>query len=85
MKLSVLSILASAFALAGAEPLGDSDADNSASKGTVFNSKPVPPLLELTPANWNDEVNKTKWLLVKNFRYQAVLFYYPMFFVFHKC
>ncbi|KAG5928307.1 hypothetical protein E4U53_002698 [Claviceps sorghi] len=67
MQLSVLPILASAFALARAEPLGDSDAEQSASPGTVFNSKPVPPLLELTPKNWNDEVNKTKWLLVKNF------------------
>ncbi|KAG6001492.1 hypothetical protein E4U54_001076 [Claviceps lovelessii] len=69
MKLSVLSVLASALALAGAKPLGDGDSDvkKSAPKGTVFNSKRVPPLLELTPANWKDEVNKTKWLLVKNF------------------
>ncbi|KAG5982638.1 hypothetical protein E4U55_001618 [Claviceps digitariae] len=67
MKLTVLSILASALALARAKPLGDSDTDKSAPQGTVFNSKTVPPLLELTPTNWNDEVNKTKWLLVKNF------------------
>ncbi|KAG6091411.1 hypothetical protein E4U30_006999 [Claviceps sp. LM220 group G6] len=67
MKLSVLSLLASALALARAEPLGDEDADKDVAASTVFNSKTVPPLLELTATNWNDEVNKTKWLLVKNY------------------
>ncbi|KAG6023946.1 hypothetical protein E4U41_001901 [Claviceps citrina] len=67
MKLSVLSLLASALALARAEPLGDSTADKSAAEATVFNSKTVPPLLELTPTNWKDEVNKTRWLVVKHY------------------
>ncbi|KAG5955993.1 hypothetical protein E4U58_006804 [Claviceps cyperi] len=67
MKLSVLSLLASALALARAEPLGDEDTDEDVAASTVFNSKTVPPLLELTATNWNDEVNKTKWLLVKNY------------------
>ncbi|KAG6022188.1 hypothetical protein E4U19_005198 [Claviceps sp. Clav32 group G5] len=67
MKLSVFSLLASALALARAEPLGDEDADKDVAASTVFNSKTVPPLLELTATNWNDEVNKTKWLLVKNY------------------
>ncbi|KAK2606071.1 hypothetical protein QQS21_003466 [Conoideocrella luteorostrata] len=67
MRPSVLSLLAGAWALVRAEPLGDSETDKDASKGTTFNSKPVPPLLELTASNWKDEVNKTKWLLVKHY------------------
>ncbi|QPG94813.1 hypothetical protein C2857_007043 [Epichloe festucae Fl1] len=65
MRLSVLALLASALALARAESLGESDTDESAPKSTTFNSQTVPPLLELTPQNWKDEVNKTKWLMVK--------------------
>lgn len=72
MRLSILSLLAGAAALARAEPLGDGSAEKEADKGTTFNHKTVPPLLELSPSNWNEQVNKTRWLMVKHFRYEKM-------------
>ena len=40
----------------------------SAAEGTEFEGKKVPPLLELTPNNWEAESKASKWLLVKHFR-----------------
>ncbi|GAO16588.1 hypothetical protein UVI_02019740 [Ustilaginoidea virens] len=77
MRLSAWSLLASAAALVRAKE--NSDANKSVSQGTVFDLKPVPPLLELSPANWNDEVNKTTWLIVKNYRCEAVIAFAPTF------
>ena len=71
MRLSLLSLMAGAAALVRAEPLGDSDTDKDAAKPTTFDNKPVPPLMELTPSTWADEVNKTRWLLVKHFRFDT--------------
>jgi protein disulfide-isomerase len=70
MRLSILSLLAGAAALVAAEALGDSNTDKDAAKDTTFDSKPVPPLIELTPSNWAEQVNKTRWFLVKHFRYE---------------
>lgn len=73
MRLSVLALLASALALARAGSLDEFDTDESAPKSTTFNSQTVPPLLDLTPQNWKDEVNKTKWLMVKFYRYTDMM------------
>jgi protein disulfide-isomerase len=35
---------------------------------TVFNSITVPPFLELTPTNWDEEIKKSKYILVKHYR-----------------
>lgn len=35
---------------------------------TVFNGISVPPMLELTPKNFNKEIVGTKWMLVKHYR-----------------
>lgn len=69
MRPSVFSLLAGIAALARAEPLGDSDEGSAASTGVSTEAQPFPPMVELTQANWNDEVNKTRWLMVKHFRY----------------
>lgn len=49
-----------------------SSASNSeedlASKGTYFNGKKVPPLLELTEDTWDEEIKKSEWLLVKYYK-----------------
>lgn len=35
---------------------------------TIFDGKQVPPMLELTPANYNTEIKKTKYMVVKHYR-----------------
>ena len=37
-------------------------------EATYFNSQKVPPLLELTPDNFEDELKKSKFLLIKHYR-----------------
>lgn len=71
MRSSILSLLASALTLVGAEASGASETEKDAVQSTIFNNQTVPPLVELTPSNWADEVKKSKWLLVKHFRYDA--------------
>ncbi|KAF7558730.1 hypothetical protein G7046_g5431 [Stylonectria norvegica] len=65
MRLSPLAILAGASALARAQSL--SEVTDSKIPSTTFNSINVPPLLELTPANWESEINQTQWLLIKHY------------------
>lgn len=36
---------------------------------TQFDGKTVPPLLELTPANFDQEIKASKYLLVKHYRW----------------
>ncbi|OAA47742.1 Thioredoxin-like fold protein [Metarhizium rileyi] len=67
MRLGALSLLAGALALVRAETPVDSSSENDAIGSTKFNGETVPPLTELTPSNWADEVKKSKWLLVKHF------------------
>ncbi|KOS18346.1 Uncharacterized protein ESCO_003043 [Escovopsis weberi] len=38
-----------------------------AAETTYFDSIAVPPMMELTPSTWDDEVEKSRWLLVKHF------------------
>lgn len=37
-------------------------------ENTYFNAKKVPPLLELTPDNWDAEMKLSRWLFVKHYR-----------------
>lgn len=35
---------------------------------TTFDGKLVPPILELTPSNWDTEIRKSRYMLVKHYR-----------------
>ncbi|PNY26060.1 Uncharacterized protein TCAP_04004 [Tolypocladium capitatum] len=62
MRPNALALLAGVAALGRAQSLGDRDPNK---EGTTFNSVAVPPLLELTPSNWETESRQSRWLLVK--------------------
>lgn len=66
MRLLSFSLLFGAAALAAAAP-PEVD-DDAAREATFFNGKKVPPLLELTPDNWEKEVKASKYLMVKHYR-----------------
>lgn len=36
---------------------------------TIFDGKQVPPMLVLTPANYDTEIKRTKYMVVKHYRY----------------
>jgi protein disulfide-isomerase len=57
------------FALLGVATLAQSAATKKKKvvQPTVFNGIQVPPLLELTPTNWEEEYKKTKWLMIKHY------------------
>lgn len=74
MRPNALTLLAGVAALGRAQTLGESDPNK---EGTTFNSVAVPPLLELTPSNWETEAKQSRWLLVKHYRYVANLFAAP--------
>lgn len=67
MRLSPFALLAGAAALTRAQSL-NKEAMNS-KKATTFNGVTVPPLLEITPSNFEDELKQTKYLMVKHYRY----------------
>lgn len=66
MRLSPLALLAGAWALARAQSL--TEEDDPKKENTYFNSIKVPPLLELSPANWEAETSQTRWMMVKHYR-----------------
>lgn len=66
MRATIFSLLTGAVALVRSEPVGS--LENDETESTTFNSITVPPLFELTPSNWAEEVNKTRWLVVKHYR-----------------
>jgi protein disulfide-isomerase len=65
MRFLNLSLLFGAAALVAADSFYDDEAPREA---TVFNGVTVPPMLELTPANWEEEHKVSKYLLVKHYR-----------------
>jgi protein disulfide-isomerase len=69
MRLTSFTLLSglAAFGLFGSSVAADDD--SKAPKETYFDSLPVPPLTELTPKNFEEVANQTKWLLVKHYRY----------------
>jgi protein disulfide-isomerase len=65
MRLLNLSLLFGAAAWAVAE---SPEADEDVRETTYFNGKKVPPMLELTPHNWEKERKASKYLMVKHYR-----------------
>ncbi|KAG3191865.1 hypothetical protein PC129_g25069, partial [Phytophthora cactorum] len=65
MRLSPLALLTGAVALASAQ-LMPGEEDNT-KEATYYNAIRVPPLLELTPNNWAEEIAKTKYIFVKHY------------------
>jgi len=66
MRLFTLPLLFSAAALVVADS-ADAD-DEEPREATHFNGIKVPPMLELTPENWEKEYKVSKYLLVKHYR-----------------
>jgi len=66
-NLSFLFGAVSLAATAAASPSPDSE-DDAPRENTYFNQKKVPPMLELTPDNWEKESKASKWLMVKHYR-----------------
>lgn len=64
MRLSPSVLLAGAATLLAAPAL----AKPKVAKPTEFNGITVPPLLELNPTNYEEEIKKTKYILVKHYR-----------------
>jgi protein disulfide-isomerase len=67
MRLLHWSLLLGAVARAVAEDDYDFE-DDAPKEATFFNGKKVPPMLELTPDNWEQESKASKYLLVKHYR-----------------
>lgn len=68
MRLASLALLLGASALGAAQAVGTDVQDDASKENTYFNGLRVPPLLELTGDNFAEEVNRTKFLVVKYFR-----------------
>jgi protein disulfide-isomerase len=68
MRLFDLTLLFGAAALVVAQsPDLDEEEDEPARVDTYFNGKKVPPMLELTPDNWEKEYKASKYLMVKHY------------------
>ncbi|KAH7150003.1 hypothetical protein B0J13DRAFT_471789 [Dactylonectria estremocensis] len=65
MRLSLLGLLTGAVALSSAQLMPEEE--DFKKEVTYYNDIKVPALLELTPANWETEITKTKYLFVKHF------------------
>lgn len=71
MRLLNLSFLFGAVALvAGAS--SEPEEEDPMRENTYFNGKKVPPMLEITPANWEKEAKASKFLVVKHYRYSQL-------------
>lgn len=67
MRLSSFALLLGASTLGAAEGnSADTDAET-----TTFNGQEVPPLLELTPDNFDEISKSTKNVIVKYYRYDS--------------
>ncbi|KAI1739602.1 thioredoxin-like protein [Xylaria scruposa] len=67
MRLAPLALLFSAVTSGLAQAIGAETKDDPERENTYFNGKRVPPLLELTAENFDDEVQASKFLVVKYF------------------
>ncbi|KAI0388013.1 thioredoxin-like protein [Hypomontagnella monticulosa] len=65
MRLASIALFLSAAVLGAAQAIGSESKDNPDKENTYFNGKKVPPLLELTPNNFDEEVKLSKLLVVK--------------------
>jgi protein disulfide-isomerase len=66
MRLSPFAFLAGVATVSRAQSLDPDTSDSS--KATVFDGITVPPLLQLTPANFDEEIKKTRYLVIKHYR-----------------
>ena len=66
MRLFKLSLLFGAAAWAVAE--SSEEPEEEVREATRFNGIVVPPMLELTPDNWEQERKASKYLMVKHYR-----------------
>ena len=62
-----LSLFFGAAALVSAAS-GSADSEDPTRENTYFNTQKVPPLLELTPDNFEKEVKASKFMIVKHYR-----------------
>jgi protein disulfide-isomerase len=70
MKLTSLALLFSAVTSGIAQAVGADTTDDPEKENTYFNGKRVPPLLELTADTFEKEVQASKFLVVKYFKYE---------------
>lgn len=66
MRRSLLALLAGATSFVYAQSL--SKEEDPKKENTYFNTQKVPPLLELTPNNWEEEMQNSRFLVVKHYR-----------------
>ncbi|KAK4160775.1 thioredoxin-like protein [Cladorrhinum sp. PSN259] len=66
MRLLNFSFLLGAAALVAGSPPEPAEED-ATRENTYFDGKKVPPMLELTPANWEKEAKASKYLMVKHY------------------
>lgn len=66
MRLLPLGLLFGAATLSAAASA--SDDENPDQENTYFNGKKVPPMLELTASNFDEQINASQWLMVKHYR-----------------
>lgn len=63
MRLIGIALVAASAILAAAED----------GQETIFNGVKVPPFMQLSQSNWETEIKKSKWTMVKHFRYASNL------------
>lgn len=68
MRLTSLALCLAASAWGAAQAIGAESQNDPARESAYFNGKKVPPLLELTAENFDQEVRLSKFLVVKFFR-----------------
>lgn len=69
MRQFLLTLLAGAAAFSHVQAANkDAKPVDVDDESTTFNSIEVPPLLVLTPTNWDEEIGKTKFLMIKHYR-----------------
>ncbi|KAI0521318.1 thioredoxin-like protein [Xylaria bambusicola] len=67
MRLTSLALFFGAVTAGLAQAIGADKTDDPGKENTYFNGKRVPPLLELTSDNFNEEAQASKFLVVKYF------------------
>ncbi|KAI5463299.1 hypothetical protein BGZ63DRAFT_188740 [Mariannaea sp. PMI_226] len=71
MRISPLALLAGAVALVSADPIPteskDIKTEDTKTEDVTAETSSAPPLLELTPVNWEEEMKKSKYIMVKHF------------------
>jgi len=65
MRLSSISLFLGAAALAVAQEDYD---EEEVRENTYFNGEKCPPIPYLTPTNWDEYMNASKYLMVKHYR-----------------